>query len=84
MDALFWIILIASVMILIASILAICADDYEIIKASIFITLFITFLSITGLIVEKPTAMDVYKNKTTLKYTVVDGIKQDSVVIFKK
>ena len=32
----------------------------------------------------KPTAMDVYQGKTTLEYTISDGIKTDSVVIFKK
>ena len=31
-----------------------------------------------------PTAMDVYQGKTTLEYKVVDGVKVDSVVIFKK
>lgn len=31
-----------------------------------------------------PTAMDVYQGKTTLQYTIVDGIKIDSVVVFKK
>ena len=31
-----------------------------------------------------PTAMDVYQNKTTLKYTIVDGVKTDSVVVWKK
>ena len=30
-----------------------------------------------------PTAMDVYQGKTTLEYKVVDGVKVDSVVIFK-
>lgn len=30
-----------------------------------------------------PTAMDVYQGKTTLEYKVVDGVKLDSVVIFK-
>lgn len=30
-----------------------------------------------------PTAMDVYHGKTTIKYEVVDGVKVDSVVIFK-
>lgn len=84
MDVLFWLILIASVMILIALIVAFCADDYELIKIGTIITLFIILFSIIGLAVEEPTAMDVYQNKTTLKYTVVDGIKQDSVVIFKK
>lgn len=31
-----------------------------------------------------PTAMDVYKGKTTLQYTIVDGVKIDSIVVFKK
>lgn len=31
-----------------------------------------------------PTAMDVYQGNTTLEYTVVDGVKVDSCVIFKK
>lgn len=84
MDILFWLILIASVMILIASIVVLCADDYEVIKAGIIITLFITFLSIIGLIVEEPTAMDVYQNKTTLKYTIVNDVKTDSTVVWKK
>lgn len=30
-----------------------------------------------------PTAMDVYQGKTALQYTVVDGMKIDSVVVFK-
>ena len=31
-----------------------------------------------------PTAMDVYQGKTTLQYTVINGEKVDSVVVFKK
>ena len=30
-----------------------------------------------------PTAMDVYQGKTTIEYTVVDGVKVDSTVIWK-
>lgn len=30
------------------------------------------------------TPMDVYQGKTTLEYTIVDGVKVDSCVIFKK
>lgn len=33
--------------------------------------------------IHKPSAMDVYQGKTTLKYTIVDGIKTDSCVVFK-
>lgn len=32
---------------------------------------------------EQPSAMDVYQGKTTLQYTVVGGVKIDSVVVFK-
>lgn len=32
---------------------------------------------------ELPSAMDVYQGKTALQYTVVDGVKIDSVVVFK-
>ena len=31
----------------------------------------------------QPTARDVYQGKTTLEYKVVDGVKVDSVVVFK-
>lgn len=31
----------------------------------------------------EPTAMDVYQGKTTLEYKIVDGVKIDSIVIFK-
>lgn len=27
--------------------------------------------------------MDVYRGKTTLEYTIADGVKKDSCVIFK-
>lgn len=30
-----------------------------------------------------PKAIDVYQGKTTLEYTIVDGVKVDSVVVFK-
>lgn len=30
-----------------------------------------------------PSAMDVYQGKTTLQYTVINGVKVDSVVVFK-
>ena len=31
----------------------------------------------------RPTAMDVYQGKTTIEYTVRDGVKTDSVVVWK-
>lgn len=36
------------------------------------------------IIVEDPTAMDVYQGKTTLEYVVVDGQVTDTTVIWKK
>ena len=33
--------------------------------------------------IDKPSAMDVYQGKTTLEYKVIDGVKVDSVVVFK-
>lgn len=30
-----------------------------------------------------PTAMDVYQGKTTIEYTIRDGVKTDSVVVWK-
>ena len=30
-----------------------------------------------------PKAMDVYQGKTTIEYTIRDGVKVDSVVVFK-
>lgn len=84
MDALFWIILISSLIILIVLIVSLCIDDNEGIKIGISIVAFIALLSIVGLLMENPTAMDVYQNKTTLKYTVVDDDKTDSVVVWKK
>lgn len=43
-----------------------------------------SFILVSGLSDSNPTAMDVYKGKTSLEYTVVDGVKVDSCVIFKK
>lgn len=39
-----------------------------------------------GIIIEKqkPSALDVYQGKTTIEYTIRDGVKVDSVVVFKK
>ena len=31
----------------------------------------------------KPTAIEVYQGKTTLEYTIRDGVKVDSVVVYK-
>lgn len=48
--------------------------------------LWVIEISIVSNIVEepRPTAMDVYQGKTTLEYTIIDGIKVDSIVVFKE
>lgn len=84
MDTLFWIILVASLMVLIILIVSLCTDDTEGVKIGTVITAFITFLCIIGLGVDEPKAMDVYQQKTTLKYIVVDSVRTDSMVIWKK
>ena len=33
---------------------------------------------------QKPSAIDVYQGKTTLEYTIRDGVKVDSIVVFKE
>lgn len=56
------------------------------ITLGVFITilLFIESMLIACIIDgQNPTAMDVYEGKTTLEYKVVDGVKVDSVVVFK-
>ena len=48
------------------------------------IFLFIEIGIINNIISEPtPTAMDVYQGKTTIEYKIVDGVKVDSVVVFK-
>lgn len=36
------------------------------------------------LVKNEPCAMDVYRGKTTLEYTVINGIKTDSTVIYNR
>lgn len=43
----------------------------------------LTIIGIT-LCAEEPTALDVYRGKTELEYTVVRGVHTDSTVVFKK
>lgn len=59
--------------------------DYRFISAllSIISTIILTSLISSYGNRNTPTAMDVYKGKTTLEYKVVDDVKVDSVVIFK-
>lgn len=46
------------------------------------ITLILIFIQDTT-ITKKPSAIDVYRNKTTLEITYKDNIPIDSVVVFK-
>jgi hypothetical protein len=49
---------------------------------SIFFIIEVNLLS--GIIGDpEPTPMDVYRGKTTIEYKIVDGIKTDSIVVFK-
>ena len=53
----------------------------------VLVTIFCVIeICIVGIIKEepKPKAMDVYQGKTTIEYTVRDGVKTDSVVVFKE
>ena len=59
-------------------------DDGVTLGMIITLLAFIEYILINCIIGDiQPTAMDVYQNKTTLEYKVVDGVKVDSVVVFK-
>ena len=59
--------------------------DNRVISAFLLVVSAIIFVALFSSYENKntPTAMDVYQDKTTLEYKVVDGVKVDSVVIFK-
>ena len=44
---------------------------------------FETFLVIAIIYGPRSSAIDVYQGKTTIKYTISNGVKVDSVVVFK-
>lgn len=52
---------------------------------TLFATTVIIAVIIGTVIFSEPaiTPMDVYQGKTTLKYTIIDGVKVDSCVVFK-
>ena len=54
--------------------------------ASLLIILLVIELCLVVIIKEKPTpsALDVYQGKTTIEYTIRDGVKVDSIVVFKE
>ena len=56
----------------------------------VFLGVVITILCVieTGIVSDivgktKPSALDVYQGKTTIEYTIRDGVKVDSVVVWK-
>lgn len=49
----------------------------------ITIGLFMSTMLVNITLTSKPTAMDVYQDKTTLEYTIRDGEIIDSVVVYK-
>ena len=51
---------------------------------SLLLSMIFAMIFLDGLNSLSPTAMDVYAGKTTLKYGVVDSVKVDSIVVFKK
>lgn len=45
----------------------------------------IEIICICGIISKsRPKAMDVYQGKTTIEYTIRDGVKVDSIIVFKE
>lgn len=80
-------VMIIGLIVLINHISRYCSDDLGI---SIFfgIWLIICIVIEIGMIIDitdesHSTPMDVYQGKTTLEYTIRDGVKVDSVVVFK-
>lgn len=63
-----------------------CGDfDAGILLGSVLLIFGVIEIAIVSNIIAepKPKAMDVYQGKTTLEYTIRDGVKIDSVVVFK-
>lgn len=58
-------------------------DELMVSMAILGALIFATFLTVLN-IQDMPSAMDVYRGKTTLKITYVDSVAVDSVVVFKK
>ena len=72
---------------IIALVFSMCkSKDPDITRGSFIIALFgvVGFIMINCELSGTPEAMDVYQGKTTLKYTIVDEEKVDSIVVWKK
>ena len=61
-------------------------DGWQGIAGQFYAWCFIAVVLIIGTNTSEPspTALDVYKGKTTLEYTIRDGVIIDSVVVFKE
>lgn len=59
--------------------------DMGMIMSFIISIFFVLEVILIGNIIKEPhpTAMDVYKGKTTLEYTIRDSVRIDSIVVFK-
>ena len=68
---------------ILACIIDFVSDKKKRFPISIFLASIAGVLMMTAVVTGTPSAMDVYKGKTTLEITYKDGIPVDSVVVFK-
>ena len=80
----FWTIVI-SVVGLLLFLYSCTGDGWQGLAGQLYVLCLLVVILIVGINTSEPspTALDVYKGKTTLDYKVVDDVKVDSVVIFK-
>lgn len=52
--------------------------------AALFVLEIVCIYKYKSIYEHDPKAMDVYQGKTTIKYTIRDGVKVDSIVVFKE
>ena len=68
---------------ILACIIDFVSDKKKRFPISIFLASIAGVLMMTAVAIGTPSAMDVYRGKTTLEITYKDGIPVDSVVVFK-
>lgn len=68
---------------ILACIIDFVSDKKKRFPISIFLASIAGVLMMTAVAIGSPSAMDVYRGKTTLEITYKDGIPVDSVVVFK-
>lgn len=82
----FFITIIIVIIIIVVSISLACESDFYLdVRRLWFTFLLLNFVLLILILIQlqKPTAMDVYKGKTTLEITYKDGTPIDSVVVWK-